>query len=368
MRMLDAARELTLDVIVRVMFGIDDPAEVKRFGEPFDELLALAISQETPVRYALRKAGALRTWGRLAAINRRIDEIVFGLIAEHRADPRPAGGILSMLVDARTEDGEGLSDKEIRADLITLVLAGHETTATTLAWLIDLLLHHPQALERVRAEAHSGATTYTEAVINETLRLRPPAPITGRMTAGRFQLGDYTLEPGTRIVLLLDVINRDPETYPDPHEFRPERFVGARPQPTPGSRSAGVSSGVSAPVSRCANWSPCCTPSCGRVGWSRSVPGWKALPWGRRRSWYRATAPGCTSLRRPAASPWCAGRTPTVSPRGAPRRRRARRRAPVVPSWTARPVSQRRGRIRLVSAAARRPGIEAVGSIRTAVT
>ncbi|SBS75265.1 putative cytochrome P450 137 [uncultured Mycobacterium sp.] len=230
MRMLDAARELTLDVIVQVMFGIHDPVEVKRVGKPFDELLALAISPETPVRYALRKAGALRTWGRLAAINRRIDEIVFGLIAEHRADPQLGGGIVSMLVDARTEDGEGLSDEEIRADLITLALAGHETTATTLAWLIDLLLHHPQALEQVRAEAHSGATTYTEAVVNETLRLRPPAPITGRMTAGRFQLGDYTLEPGTRIVLLLDVINRDPDTHPDPHEFRPERFIGARPQ------------------------------------------------------------------------------------------------------------------------------------------
>ncbi|AQT82528.1 cytochrome P450 [Mycolicibacterium litorale] len=231
MRMLEAARDLTLDVIIQVMFGVDDPAEVERLGEPFDELLTLAISAQTPVRYALRRAGALRAWGRLAAVNRRIDEIVFGLIAERRAAPGAGGGVLSMLADARTDDGEGLSDNEIRADLITLVLAGHETTATTLAWLIDLLLHHPPALELVRAEARSGATAYTEAVINETLRLRPPAPITGRMTAGRFQLGDYTLEPGTRIVLLLDVVNRDPHTYPDPDEFRPERFVGTRPHP-----------------------------------------------------------------------------------------------------------------------------------------
>lgn len=231
MRMLDAARELTLDVIIQVMFGVDDPAEVGRLGDPFDELLALAISPETPLRYALRKVGALRTWGRLGAINRRIDDIVSGLIAERRADPRPGGGILSMLVDARSEDGESLSDKEIRADLVTLVLAGHETTATTLAWLVDLLAHHPQTMELVRAEAHSGGSAFTEAVINETLRLRPPAPITGRMTAGHYRLGDYTLEPGTRIVLLLDVINRDPETYPDPDEFRPERFVGARPHP-----------------------------------------------------------------------------------------------------------------------------------------
>ena len=136
-----------------------------------------------------------------------------------------------MLVDARTEDGEGLSDKEIRDDLVTLVLAGHETTATTLAWTVDLLLHHPEALARVRAEARDGGSAYTEAVINETLRLWPSALITGRMTAGRYQLGDYTLEPGTRIVLLLDAVNRDPDSYPDPDEFRPERFLGSRPQP-----------------------------------------------------------------------------------------------------------------------------------------
>ncbi|MCV7217285.1 cytochrome P450 [Mycobacterium crocinum] len=231
MRMLEAARDLTFDVIVQVMFGVEDPAEVRRLGEPFDELLALAISPETPLRYSLRRVGGLRTWGSLAAVNRRIDEIVFGVIAERRANPRPGGGILSMLIDARGEDGERMSDKEIRADLITLVLAGHETTATTLAWLVDLLLHHPQAMELVQAEAQSGASAFTEAVISETLRLRPPAPITGRMTAGHYRLGDYTLQPGTRIVLLLDVINRDPESYPEPDEFRPERFVGARPHP-----------------------------------------------------------------------------------------------------------------------------------------
>lgn len=230
MRMLEAARELSLDVIVRIMFGVTDPAQVARISEPFDELLVLAISEETAVRYAARRLGALRFWGRLNGLNRRIDEILMPMIAARRADPDRDSGILGMLVDAHAEDGDRLSDKEIRDDLVTLVLAGHETTATTLAWVVDLLLHHPEALERVRAEADSGESAYTEAVINETLRLWPPAPITGRMTVGRYQLGDYTLEPGTRIVLLLDVINRDPTAYPDPDEFRPERFLGARPQ------------------------------------------------------------------------------------------------------------------------------------------
>lgn len=233
MRMLDAARELTLDVIVQVVFGVHDLESVTRLGTPFHELLDLALSEETPVRYALRRFGGLRRWGRLSDANRRIDELVLPLIAERRSDPLSAerADILSMLANSRTDDGETLSDNEIRDDLITLMLAGHETTATTLSWLIDLLLHHPRALSRVRAEAVSGDTDYTEAVIAETLRLRPAAPITGRMTTGPYRLGDYTLEPDTRIVLLLDVINRDPDTYPQPDEFRPERFLGSRPHP-----------------------------------------------------------------------------------------------------------------------------------------
>ncbi|WP_428351287.1 cytochrome P450 [Mycolicibacterium sp.] len=232
-RMLDAARDLTLDVIVQVIFGAQTPTEIARLGKPFATLLDLALSIETPIRYAARRLGALRSWTALAKVNREIDELIFPLIAERRSIELPdrPGDILSMLVDARCEDGHGMSDKEIRADVITLMLAGHETTATTLAWVVDLLAHHPAVQERVRVEADTGETEYTEAVINETLRLHPPAPITGRMTAGRYQLGDYTLQAGTRIVLLLDLINRDPQTYPEPDTFQPDRFLTARPNP-----------------------------------------------------------------------------------------------------------------------------------------
>jgi len=230
-RMLDAARALTLEIIVKVMFGARDPIDVDRLGKPFDELLQLALSAQTPVRYAARRAGALRLWRRLDVVNSRIDDVLLPLIAARRADPGPVPGILEMLIGGRTEEGESLSDREIRDDLVTLVLAGHETTATTLAWIFDLLLHHPRALERVCAEIVASDTRFTEAVISETLRLRPPAPITGRMTAVHYRLGDYVVGPGTRIVLLLDAINRDPHSYPDPDEFRPERFLDSRPLP-----------------------------------------------------------------------------------------------------------------------------------------
>lgn len=230
--MLAAARALMLDVIVKVIFGVEDPGEVQRLGRPFERLLNLGVSEQLTVRYALRGLGTLRVWPGRARANREIDNVVMPLIAGRRADPDLASqrDILALLMCARGEDGEGLSDSEIRDDLITLMLAGHETTATTLAWVLDLLLHHPDALRRVREEALSGAEAYTTAVIDETLRVRPPAPFTARVAAKPFAVGGYLVAAGTRIVVHIIAINRNPATYDSPNEFRPERFLGTRPQ------------------------------------------------------------------------------------------------------------------------------------------
>ncbi len=231
-QMLEAARSLMLDVIVKVIFGVDDPGEVRRLGRPFERLLNLGVSEQLTVRYALRRLGTLRVWPARAQANREIDDIVMPLIAQRRADPRlnEQLDILALLMSARGDDGEQLSDNEIRDDLITLMLAGHETTATTLAWVFDLLLHHPDALRRVRDEAIGGGEDFTTAVINETLRIRPPAPFTARVAAQPFLVGGYRIDAGTRIVVHIIAINRNPQTYAYPNEFRPERFLGSRPQ------------------------------------------------------------------------------------------------------------------------------------------
>ena len=231
-QMLTAARALTLDVIVRVIFGVDHPDEVRRLGRPFERLLNLGVSEQLTVRYALRRLGALRVWPARAQANRDIDEVVMPLIARRRDDPRLGEqlDVLSLLMCARGDDGERLSDNEIRDDVITLMLAGHETTATTLAWIFDLLLHHPDALRRVQSEALSGEEAFTTAVINEALRIRPPAPFTARVAAQPFPIGGYRVDAGTRIVVHIIAINRNPDTYDHPNEFRPERFLGARPQ------------------------------------------------------------------------------------------------------------------------------------------
>jgi cytochrome P450 len=230
--MLNAARALTLDVIVKVIFGVDDPDEVRRLGRPFERLLNLGVSEQLTLRYALRRLGALRFWPQRAKANREIDDVVMPLIAQRRNDPRLSEqlDILALLMCARGDDGEALSDSEIRDDLITLMLAGHETTATTLAWIFDLLLHHPDALRCVQAEAMNGEEAFTTAVINETLRIRPPAPLTARVAAQPFPIGGYRVEAGTRIVVHIIAINRNAHIYDHPNEFRPERFLGTRPE------------------------------------------------------------------------------------------------------------------------------------------
>lgn len=231
-QMLRAARELALDVIIRVMFGVEDRDERDRLGRPFETLLDLGSSEQLILRVALHSVGGLKRWPTLDRANQGIDDLLTPMIAARRQDPDLDNrtDIMSLLLTARDEDGDYLSDKEIRDDLVTLVLAGHETTATTLAWMIDLLMHHRDVLNRVHAEAEAtDSTAYTEAVINETLRIRPPSPFTGRYTAGDYQLGSYTVPAGTRIVPHIGEVNLDPATYDHPNEFRPERFLDTSP-------------------------------------------------------------------------------------------------------------------------------------------
>jgi cytochrome P450 len=230
--MLRAARDLALDVIVRVMFGAQDRTERTRLGRPFEELLDLGSSEQLILRVAMASVGGLKRWPRLDRANQGIDDLLTPMIATRRqdADLHERTDIMSLLLTARSEDGEYLTDKEIRDDLVTLVLAGHETTATTLAWMVDLMLHHPRVLAEMQAEADAGeSTAYTQAAINETLRFRPPSPFTGRYTAADYRLGGYTVPARTRIVPHIGEVNLNPQTYDRPHEFRPERFLDSNP-------------------------------------------------------------------------------------------------------------------------------------------
>jgi cytochrome P450 len=160
-----------------------------------------------------------------------VDEELFTLIRERRADPEMEGrdDILSALMSARFKDGTAMSDAELRDQLMTLLIAGHETTATALAWTFDLLLRHPVALERLRAEIDAGGEEYMRATIAESLRLRPVVPIAGRRLAAELRVDGYTLPAGTDVTPAVWLTHTRPDVYPDPYAFRPERFLDEAP-------------------------------------------------------------------------------------------------------------------------------------------
>ncbi|GAA5070825.1 cytochrome P450 [Nocardia iowensis] len=228
--MLDAARELTLEVIMRVVFGIDDSDELADVAPKLERLLAHAVSEQIVFRYVTRRAGTIRHWRGLNRATADVHAVLQTLIDRRRAEPnRERTDILALLMAATTADGQYLSDRELRDDLITLLLAGHETTATTLAWIFDHLVHDPHLAEQLRQDAISGDTTYTDAAIQETLRLRPVVVGTARVTAQPFHLGEYLLPPDTWVIAYIRAVNHRAETYPEPHRFQPERFLHTTP-------------------------------------------------------------------------------------------------------------------------------------------
>jgi len=128
---------------------------------------------------------------------------------------------------ARDDDGTPMTDSELRDEIVTLLVAGHETTATGLAWAFELLLRNPPVMERLRATLKEGDETYLDAVVKETLRLRPVVPGVGRVVRGEpFELGPYLIPDGIEINPSIAAIHRRGDCYPDPQAFRPERFLG----------------------------------------------------------------------------------------------------------------------------------------------
>ncbi len=221
---------ITLEVIMRAVFGVTDPARLAALRE---SLIALLTESASPSAFGLlipplRRLRRYRDFERHAA---RADELLYAEIRERQRDPEldQREDILSMLVAAEFEDGSKLDERELRDQLLTLLLAGHETTATALAWTIDLLLHSPAALARLRAELERRDTAYLDAVATESLRLRPVVPMTGRLLRERATLGGYELEPGQVVFAGIYLAHTNPDTYPDPYEFRPERFLDGGP-------------------------------------------------------------------------------------------------------------------------------------------
>ena len=225
------AQRITMEVIIRAVFGISDPERVAEL----QRVLPRLSSPNPLLLLAQKDLGPRSPWGRFIRLRDHVDRLLYAEIDQRRgdADGSARTDILTLLLSARDETGEPLSDRELRDELITILLAGHETTATSIGWAFERLLRTPAALERLTHEVEAGERgDYLDAVVKETLRLRPVVPEVFRSTAVPAELGGYRLAPGTQVAASILLVHLDPKLYPpDPQAFRPERFLDGAPEP-----------------------------------------------------------------------------------------------------------------------------------------
>ena len=234
---------ITLDVILRTVFGLDEGAVLVRLRECIRSLTAFvsgALGVLLLMPWLQRDLGRLSPGGRFARLAREIDDILFAEIARRRAEGATGRDvILSMLIAARDEGGQPMSDQELRDEMVTLLLAGHETTATSLAWAFHRLLGRPDVLAKLRDEVGGGPVEpeqvgrleYLDAVDKETARLNPVIVNVGRRLQAPMRIGGHDLPAGVVASPCIYLTHRRPDLWPDPARFDPERFIGARPSP-----------------------------------------------------------------------------------------------------------------------------------------
>jgi cytochrome P450 len=218
-------RLITLEVILQAVFGVEaermQPLK-DAITELFEPMHVIAV-----IKALVRRPSAERPTGAIGRALDRLDALIYAEIARRRGeqDLERRADILSLLLLARDEDGQQMTDGELRDELVTLLLAGHETTATSVAWAIERLVRHPDKLARLVAEIDAGGDEYMTAVVNETLRVRPVVPIVARLLTQELQVGSYLLPAGTRVVPSIYLTNRNPRVYERPGDFWPERFL-----------------------------------------------------------------------------------------------------------------------------------------------
>jgi cytochrome P450 len=240
-------QRITLEVILQAVFGVDDAAQRDRLRSSILRFLAL-LDGPGAAMIAIRAAqidlGRLTPWGRFVHRRREVNRAISAAIAHRRAAGTSGrDDVLSMLIDARDDDGGAMSDQELRDELFTLLMAGHETTATSLGWIFWCVLERPEVEEGIRAEVRQrvgeGALdprrvselTYLDAVIKETARLHPITDGVGRLLKRPMRLGRLYLPAGTGVSPSAYLTHRRPDLWPEPERFRPERFICTHPSP-----------------------------------------------------------------------------------------------------------------------------------------
>ncbi len=236
--LVDDMMELTLSIVLRTLLSVEDATTAREIRQAFDVVMKRQTIGAFFAFPFLAKL-PLPVNRRFAAAVRQLDEHVFRIIRQHRTKPpdTPRTDLLSMLLAAQDADGSAMSDTQLRDEVITIFLAGHETTALLMAYSFLLLSQNPNAMVELSTELASvlagrmpnysdlPSLRYTEAVLLESLRLYPPSWTIGREAIGDTKLGDYLIEKGTQVYISQWVLHRDPTFFPQPEEFRPERWL-----------------------------------------------------------------------------------------------------------------------------------------------
>jgi cytochrome P450 len=230
-RLRPRMQALTLEVILHAVLGVTDASRRDELRVALRRLLSILTAPRWASLFIALGPDRL---ARLPAFRRhmaRVDTLLLAEIAERRrAGPGEREDIMSLLLAARHDDGSPMTDDELRDELLTLLVAGHETTANALAWAGERLVRHPDALARLTEEARAGSQTeYVAAVVHETLRLRPVISIVQRVLTAPFHVAGYDLPAGIVLVPALYLVNRRADLYPDPERFDPQRFLGVTP-------------------------------------------------------------------------------------------------------------------------------------------
>jgi len=228
---LGRMQEITLQAIMAAVFGVSGAME-ERLRARVSEIVAYGSNSR---RMAMVQLWRLRdrlprSFARLVSA---VNADVYEVIASARRDPDLAarGDVLATLLRATYDDGTPMSDVEVRDQLVTLLLQGHQSTGTALAWALERLTRHPAVLDRLRSELEDGSEEYLDAVVRELLRLRPPLPMALRMTRQPYEIGGYEVGPGVSLAPCSLIVQRRPDIYPEPLQFRPERFLGKPESP-----------------------------------------------------------------------------------------------------------------------------------------
>ena len=222
-------QSLTLEVILRAVFGLDPGPRFEAIRDALTE--NLEMGNHPASMFPLLQRG--RRFQEFLERSAKVDALLFELIDERRAQPNgeERDDVLAMLLAARHEDGSPMSQQELRDELMTLLVAGHETTASQLAWAFERLARAPDALRTLLAEVDAGnGDDYLTATINETLRHRPVIPNAApRLTKQPVEIGGFSYPEGVVLIPNAYLVHHDPDIYPDPYAFRPERFLDESP-------------------------------------------------------------------------------------------------------------------------------------------